>query len=127
MRSYERIHPGKIVSTLLYERRITLTQFSEWIKVDPGKISNFFAGNVNVTPEFAEKISEALGSNAQFWMMLQERFDNRKAEEQKMKEAKGIPFTFAFFTRKDTPEMYQLTDEDLEWDRMKPRGREVLD
>ena len=68
--------PGRIMRSLLIDRFATESQLVARLGVPYDHIDSLLTGASPVTPELASKIGEVLGFDAEFWMGLQEDYEN---------------------------------------------------
>lgn len=73
-------HPGDILRETLEELGVSQRRFGRISGIDPSVICGICARRRSVTAESAIRIARALGTDAQSWLNLQNRFDLDKAE-----------------------------------------------
>lgn len=76
-RQHEPPHVGELVYRTYIEpfENVTAKTITLALKVDPEMFSNFLDGKIDLTTEFAIKLSEVLGGSVESWLSLQKTFD----------------------------------------------------
>ena len=75
------IHPGEHVADELEARGMTAADLARAMGVDAARVSRLINGRTSVTGDTAIRLSEALGTSAEFWMHLQADYDLARARE----------------------------------------------
>ncbi|MBQ9254474.1 MAG: HigA family addiction module antidote protein [Bacteroidales bacterium] len=85
-------HPGRILKRELEERGITQKDFAKQIGVYASNLNDVIKGKRNINKELAQKLENALGIEATFWIGLQNRYFEDikliKQREQSLQETK---------------------------------------
>lgn len=68
-------HPGKILLGEVLARDWNLTEAALQIGVDPGIVHDILMEIKDLTPELANKIAAATGTEAATWLRVQARYD----------------------------------------------------
>ena len=74
------IHPGKFLSEILDELRISQAEFARRIGVSPMRVSHVVKGTRPVTAKLALLFSRAFGQSPEYWLNLQSAYDLKIAE-----------------------------------------------
>lgn len=67
------IHPGKVLLGEVLARDWSCSETASRIGIDTETIRDLLMEREDLTPELAEKIALATGTNAAFWMRIQEQ------------------------------------------------------
>lgn len=86
------IHPGEILADELEFLGITPTSLARTLDVPPNRITQILKGQRAITADTALRLSQWLGTSAEFWLNLQSRYELRLAEAQ---NGKTIRYTIA--------------------------------
>ena len=71
------ICPGEILlEEFLMPLNISIAQFASDADLTYGQAEEYIKGKVTTTPEMAEKLAEFTGTSVEFWLNLQEQFDD---------------------------------------------------
>ena len=74
---YETVPPGEILGQELKARKIRQTDFAKQIGMQTSHLSALIHGARNFTPLLAQRVEDALGISAKFWLSLQADYDLR--------------------------------------------------
>ena len=75
------IHPGEVLEKEFLEPSgISAYRLSQASKLPRSRLSEILAGKRGVTAETALRLSQALGTSADFWLNLQAAYDLEEAE-----------------------------------------------
>ena len=85
------VHPGGILKDELDELGITPTEFARQIDVPPNRVSQIIAGKRSITGDTALRLGHWFGTDPQFWLNLQVRFDLAVADRQVGKAIRCLP------------------------------------
>ena len=75
------VHPGKHLIEEIWCRNWTIRIFAEMIGEPVENIVNLIHGDLMMSPDLSEKISQALGTSAELWINLQTNYDKWKGEK----------------------------------------------
>lgn len=84
------IHPGEILAEELEALGINASQLARALNVPPNRITHILKGERAVTADTALRLSQWLGTSAEFWLNLQKTYELRVAEQEKGPEIKRI-------------------------------------
>ena len=82
------IHPGKFLADELAELGMSATALAHTLHVPPNRIYQILSGRRALTADTALRLSQWLGTSADFWMNLQNLYELRLAEQQNGEEIK---------------------------------------
>ena len=82
------IHPGKFLADELEELNMNATDLANALHVPPNRIYQILHGKRAMTADTALRLSQWLGTSAEFWMNLQDLYELRLAEQQVGEEIK---------------------------------------
>ena len=82
------IHPGKFLADELAELGMSATALAHTLSVPPNRIYQILNGRRALTADTALRLSQWLGTSAEFWMNLQKLYELRLAEQQSREEIK---------------------------------------
>lgn len=82
------IHPGKFIADELEALSMTASELAEALHVPPNRIYQLISGKRALTADTALRLSQWLGTSAEFWMNLQKMYELRLAEQQIGEEVK---------------------------------------
>ena len=87
------IHPGEFLAEILDQLELSPAQFARAIGVSPTRISSIIDQSRPVTPDLALLFGRALGQSPQYWLNLQEDWEDVE-EIRHLREAgeEGIPW-----------------------------------
>lgn len=74
------IHPGEVLTEELEVLEISPTQLSRILDVPPNRITQILKGQRSITADTALRLSRWLGTSAEFWLNLQNRYELRLTE-----------------------------------------------
>lgn len=83
--------PGDTISTVLKERKISITDFARQLGESPQFVESLLIGEAAIDGPLAKKLEQTLGSTAQFWLRREKGYRLDKArviKERNGKEAK---------------------------------------
>ncbi len=80
------IHPGKFLADELAELGMSATALAHILHVPPNRIYQILSGRRALTADTALRLSQWLGTSADFWMNLQKLYELRLAEQQSGEE-----------------------------------------
>ncbi len=76
------IHPGEILrEEFLEPLDMSARRLADVIHVPPNRVSSIIAGDREVTPDTALRLSRAFDTTPEFWLNLQQTHDLRIAED----------------------------------------------
>ena len=81
--------PGSIMSQFMLDRYVTESQLVARLGIPYDHVDSLLSGASPVTAELAPKIGDVLGSNAAFWLSLQQDYEDSIRRNVK-REAAGI-------------------------------------
>ncbi len=82
-------HPGEFLEEeFLKPMGLKATQLAHAILVAPNRMTRLCRGEVDVTPDTAERLGLFFNTTAQFWLNLQMEYDARIAEEELPKKVR---------------------------------------
>jgi len=82
------IHPGKFLADELDALDMTAADLARTLHVPPNRIYQILQGKRALTADTAQRLSQWLGTSAEFWLNLQKLYELRLAEEQYGEEIK---------------------------------------
>ena len=82
------IHPGKFLADELAELEMTPTELARVLHVPANRISQILSAKRAMTADTALRLSQWLGTSAEFWINLQKLYELRLAEQQAGDEIK---------------------------------------
>ena len=82
------IHPGKFLADELAELGMSATALARILHVPPNRIYQILSGKRALTADTALRLSQWLGTSADFWMNLQKLYELRLAEQESGEEIK---------------------------------------
>ena len=68
---FRAVHPGEVLWEEMKERRISKTALAEQLGMPRAMLSDLLKGKRDFTPDFAVKLPELLGIDAESWRNLQ--------------------------------------------------------
>jgi addiction module antidote protein HigA len=71
MTPFRAVHPGEVLWEEMKERRISKNALAEQLGMPRAMLSDLLKGKRDFTPDFAVKLQELLGIDAESWMNLQ--------------------------------------------------------
>jgi len=78
-------HPGRILENYLNARWRSQKYFAELIWKSPVEINYIIKGSKDINADFAIRLGLALGTSAEVWSNLQEKYDLYKASQSEKK------------------------------------------
>ena len=75
------VHPGEILADELAELNMNATALAHTLNVPANRIYQIIAGKRALTADTALRLSQWLGTSAQFWMNLQTLYELQQAEQ----------------------------------------------
>jgi len=84
----EPIHPGMFLADELAELNMSPTELANALHVPPNRIYQILSGKRAMTADTALRLSQWLGTSAEFWLNLQKLYELRMAEQQTGEEIK---------------------------------------
>lgn len=72
---FETFHPGEFIKDEIEARKINPKNFAKQLPLSPSGLNQLLSGKINITPEIAIKLENALGIKAEFWMKLQVQYE----------------------------------------------------
>ncbi len=82
MEMYNPPHPGEILKNLyLPDYKLTVTSFALKIGVSRTTASELINGKNGISAEMSLKLAKAFGTNAQFWLNMQQEYDLWQARQ----------------------------------------------
>jgi len=97
------VHPGIVLKDELNELGITPSELARQIDVPPNRIGQIIAGKRAVTGDTALRLGHWFGTDPQFWLNLQARFDLALADRETGAAVRRLP------TRAGLPEQPGIT------------------
>jgi addiction module HigA family antidote len=82
------IHPGKFLADELETLNMNAAQVAEALHVPANRIYQLLNGQRALTADTALRLSQWLGTSAEFWLNLQKLYELRLAEQEQGKEIK---------------------------------------
>ena len=76
------IHPGEFLADELAALDMTAADLAAALHVPPNRIYQILGGKRSLTADTALRLSQWLGTSAEFWMNLQKLYELRLAEKQ---------------------------------------------
>ncbi len=86
-------HPGRLLSYYLEGR--TVTEVAKHLRVTRPALSRVLNGRAGISADMALRISEAFGTEPDFWLRLQAQYDLWKASKKKRAKVKPLPLSAA--------------------------------
>ena len=74
----EPVHPGEILREEMNERGLSDTYLAQVLNVPPSRVVSIVAGQKPITLETAHVLSRFFKTSTEFWMNLQQAWDDRK-------------------------------------------------
>ncbi len=93
MRMHNPAHPGRLLSYYLEGR--TVTEVAKHLRVTRPALSRVLNGRAGISADMALRISEAFGTEPDFWLRLQAQYDLWKASKKKRAKVKPLPLSAA--------------------------------
>ena len=81
--------PGSVISQFMLDRYVTESELVARLGIPYDHMDSLLTGASPVTPEIAPKLGEVLGANAEFWLGLQQGFEDA-IRRNRAREAAGI-------------------------------------
>jgi antitoxin HigA-1 len=79
-------HPSEVLKELyLDEIKITTTELAKKMGVSRSHMSEFLSGRVDISPEFALRLSKAFNTTPGLWINLQSKYDLWELEQNQAK------------------------------------------
>lgn len=85
---YEPCHPGVVLKEELSNAGITQEEAAQAIGINRKNLSFILNGHYSITSEMAVRLSIALGTTAQFWLNLQNRWSLSQVDTRSLKVMK---------------------------------------
>ena len=85
------VHPGEVLKEELDERGVSPTELARRIDVPANRVSQIVAGKRMITTDTALRLGHWFGTDPQFWMNLQARFDLVTAEREAGERIGALP------------------------------------
>ena len=82
-------HPGSIMQLLMQDQYVTESELVARLGIPYDHVDSLLSGASPVMPEIAPKLGEVLGVNAEFWLGLQQGFEDA-IRRNRAREAAGI-------------------------------------
>ena len=79
-------HPGYYLNEIIDESRLTQEDFAKRLDTTPKNLSILVRGEQNLSIDMAVKLSRMLGTSMEYWLNLQNRYDEIIAEFKSEKE-----------------------------------------
>ena len=89
MRMHNPAHPGRLLSYYLEGR--TVTEVAQHLRVTRPALSRVLNGKAGISADMALRISEAFGTEPDFWLRLQAQYDLWVASKKKRARLKLLP------------------------------------
>jgi addiction module HigA family antidote len=89
MRMHNPAHPGRLLSYYLEDR--TVTEVARHLRVTRPALSRVLNGRAGISADMALRISEAFGTEPDFWLRLQAQYDLWNASKKKRARVKPLP------------------------------------
>ena len=70
----EAFPPGEYLRDELTERGLTAAHLAEMMGHPPHVVSEILEARIEITPDLAQALSEALGTSTQLWLNLEEAY-----------------------------------------------------
>lgn len=86
-------HPGRLLSYYLEGR--TVTEVAQHLRVTRPALSRVLNGRAGISADMALRISEAFGTEPDFWLRLQAQHDLWAASKKKRARVKPLPHKVA--------------------------------
>jgi addiction module HigA family antidote len=81
------IHPGEILrEDVLEPLGLSVNQLAKALAVDAARLNEIARGRRGITADTALRLARYLGTNPEFWLNLQTRYDLQVARQAKAKE-----------------------------------------
>lgn len=68
-------HPGKVVSDLMAQRKLTAEGLKGTLKIEPADFSALLASQLSIDEEMARELSRVFGKTSKEWMKIQAAYD----------------------------------------------------
>ena len=88
MRMHNPAHPGRLLSYYLEDR--TVTEVAQHLRVTRPALSRVLNGKAGISADMALRISEAFGTEPEFWLRLQAQYDLWTASKKKQAKVKPL-------------------------------------
>ena len=75
------IHPGEVLADDLEALEMSAAELSRQLKVPTNRVTEILNGQRAITADTALRLAHFFGTNAQFWLNLQNLYELRRAEE----------------------------------------------
>lgn len=79
-------HPGYYINEIIEDMGITQTEFAVRMNTTPKTISKLVNGECNLSNDLIQKLFSMLGLSAEFWLNLQNKYEEKVLEIEKMKK-----------------------------------------
>lgn len=76
------IHPGEFLSDALEEMNMSAAELGRVLHVPTNRITQILKGQRSITADTALRLSQWLGTSAEFWLNLQKSYELRLAEQE---------------------------------------------
>ena len=82
MRMHNPPHPGVFIREIYLEPyNLSIRQVAEKLKVSPSTFSRLIKGQSDISSEMALRLSKTLGRTPESWLIMQNQFDLRQAQQ----------------------------------------------
>lgn len=74
----EPVHPGEILREEMNELGLSDTDLAQALHVPPSRVVSIVEGQTQITPETAHLLSQFFKTSTEFWMNLQQAWDDNQ-------------------------------------------------
>lgn len=79
-------HPGYYIKDIIEEMNMTQSELAKRLATTDKTISKLINGEIPLSDEIAQKLSNMLGTSAKFWLNIQATYDAKIIEIKRQKE-----------------------------------------
>lgn len=97
-------HPGVVLKDELEELGVTPTEFARQIDVPPNRVSQIIAGKRAITGDTALRFGHWFGTDPQFWLSLQARYELATADQETGEAIRHLPTKDALHPQQGRPD-----------------------
>jgi antitoxin HigA-1 len=71
------IHPGEHLAEELAELGLSTAETARHLRLPRARVTEILSGELSITSDIAARLANWFGTSAQFWMNLQQLYDER--------------------------------------------------
>ena len=110
-------HPGYYIKDMIEEMNMTQSELAKRLDTTDKTISKLINGEISLSDEIAQKLSNMLGTSAKFWLNMQATYDakiieiKRQKEIEEEKECMKV-IDYSFFQKLGIVSSHKITTEE---------------